>query len=290
LRRANACFCQYLLDNAGAETAQRFTSLEVLYDPATICHLQARGIGSGWRCLEIGGGSGSIAAWMARQVGPTGQVLVSDIDPRHVGAVAALGYPQLTIQQHDVTSDPLPEQAYDLIHSRLALMHVRMPEQALPKLVAALKPGGWLVVEDPDFRLIDRTFSTQDKAAGALFQKGMAAQLQLMEKRGADLDWGHQLYTHVHAQGLEDVGMEGHLTIWRGGSDGSRLMRANFEQLREEAVAHGLVSELEIGQTLALLNDPTFVISSHVMMAARGRRPVERRRLPHCAVERDLEV
>jgi 2-polyprenyl-3-methyl-5-hydroxy-6-metoxy-1,4-benzoquinol methylase len=264
---------QYLFDNAGAETAQRFNSLEVLYDPATIGHLEARGIGSGWRCLEIGGGSGSIAAWMARQVGPAGQVLVTDIDPRYLGAVAALGYPQLTIQQHDVTSDPLPEQAYDLIHSRLALMHVRMPAQALPKLVAALKPGGWLVVEDLDFRLIDRTFSTQDKAAGALFQKVLAAQLQLMVERGADLDWGHQLYTHLHAQDLEDVGMEGHLRIWPGGSDGSRLVQANVGQMREEAVARGLVSEQEIGQMLALLDDPSFVISSWVMMTAWGRMP-----------------
>jgi ubiquinone/menaquinone biosynthesis C-methylase UbiE len=265
---------QYLFDNAGSETSQRFDSLEALYDPATIKYLEARGIGAGWRCLEVGGGSGSIAAWMARQVGPGGHVLVTDIDPRHLSAIAALGYPQLTIQRHDITSDPLPEQAYDLIHARVVLMHVRAPEQSLAKLMGALKPGGWLVVEDLDFVLIDRTFSTQDVAAGTLFQKVMAAQLQLMAARGASIDWGHRLYTHLRAQGLDDVGMEGHLAIWPGGSDGSRLIRANFEQMRAEAIALGLVSEQGIEQVLALLDDPTFVISSYVIMTAWGRRPL----------------
>jgi hypothetical protein len=45
-------------------------------------------------------------------------------------------------------------------------------------------------VEDLDFVLIDRTFSTQDVVAGTLFQQVMAAQLQLMAARGASIDWG----------------------------------------------------------------------------------------------------
>ena len=51
------------------------------------------------------------------------------------------------------------------------LIHVPTREQALTKLVAALKPGGWLVVEDFDSTLIHRSFPTQDAAAGALYEK-----------------------------------------------------------------------------------------------------------------------
>ncbi len=51
----------YIFDNAAErETAQRFSSLEALYDPLTTRHLAATGIEPGWRCWEIGGGSGSI--------------------------------------------------------------------------------------------------------------------------------------------------------------------------------------------------------------------------------------
>ena len=55
----------YLFDNAGEQAGQRFSSLETLYDPWTIRHLEATGIGAGWHCWEVGGGGGSIAAWLA---------------------------------------------------------------------------------------------------------------------------------------------------------------------------------------------------------------------------------
>ena len=80
----------YIFDNrAEAETAQRFDSLDALYNPRTFHFLTATGIGAGWSCLEVGGGSGSVAAWMAKQVGPTGSVLVTDIEHGNdVGVVA----------------------------------------------------------------------------------------------------------------------------------------------------------------------------------------------------------
>src|SRR4051812_49065816 len=72
----------YLLDNAGREAPARFDALSATYDQDTIRHLENRGISEGWHCLEVGGGGGSISAWLADRVGPTGHVLVTDIDPR----------------------------------------------------------------------------------------------------------------------------------------------------------------------------------------------------------------
>jgi hypothetical protein len=45
----------YLLDNAGLEAPARLAALSALFDPGTIHHLENRGIGPGWHCLEIGG-------------------------------------------------------------------------------------------------------------------------------------------------------------------------------------------------------------------------------------------
>jgi ubiquinone/menaquinone biosynthesis C-methylase UbiE len=264
---------QYIFDNAAPQAAQRFTSLEVLYDPSTIRHFEAVGIGEGWHCLEVGGGSGSIAAWLAGRVSPTGHVLVTDIDPRHLTSVASLGYPQLEIQRHDIGSDPLPKEAYDLIHARLVLVHVPAREPALTKMAAALKPGGWLVVEDFDSTLIDRGFSIRDEAARAVYQKMLAAQFELMTAHGSSINWGRQLYTHFCAQGLSEVGMEGQLAMRPGGSVGAQLDRANFEQVRDEAVACGLITKDEAEQILTILDDPQFAASSPVMMTAWGRRP-----------------
>jgi ubiquinone/menaquinone biosynthesis C-methylase UbiE len=141
---------QYIFANAAEQARQRFQSLEELYDPRTVHFLEATGVGPGWRCLEVGAGGGSIAAWLADRVGSSGHVLVTDIDPRHLDALAEAGWPNVEVQRHDVGQDPLPAATFDLVHARLVLIHVPQREAALARLVAALKPGGWIVVEDFD--------------------------------------------------------------------------------------------------------------------------------------------
>src|SRR5207244_9212343 len=95
----------YIFDNAGQPTSQRFTSLEILYDPWTIRHLEATGIGLGWQCWEVGAGGGSIAAWLAERCGPSGHVLVTDVDPRFLVEGASLAQPTIEIQCHDIVAD-----------------------------------------------------------------------------------------------------------------------------------------------------------------------------------------
>jgi ubiquinone/menaquinone biosynthesis C-methylase UbiE len=263
---------QYIFDNSAPQTSRRFDSLEQLYDVPTIRFLEATGITTGWHCLEVGGGSGSIANWLAQRVGPTGHVLVTDIDPRFLTRLDAGAQSNLEIRQHDIGADPLPEQAFDLIHARLVLIHVPTPQQALKRMVAALKPDGWIVIEDFDPPLIDRSFPAKDATSTALLNKMLAALVQLRTARGSEFGWGRNLYRHLLDQGLADVGMEGHLTIWRGASVGARLDRANFEQVRTEAVAAGLVTDQEVDAFLALLDDTDLALSSPVMMSAWGRR------------------
>lgn len=263
----------YLFDNAAAQTAQRFDSLETIYDPATVRHLQALGVGEGWRCLEVGAGGGSIADWLTRRVGAVGHVLVTDIDLRYLAPLEAQNLPNVTVQRHDVERDPLPTDIYDLIHSRLVLNLLATADEVLRKLVAALRPGGWLLIEVFDHRFADRTFPTGDPVAASLFQKVAEAQAQLLALRGAPPEWGRGLYQRMGAAGLIDVGMEGQMAVWRGGSAGARLLQANYEQVRNEALERGLITAGEMERVLALLEDPSFAISSMMMFSAWGQRP-----------------
>jgi SAM-dependent methyltransferase len=54
----------------------------------------------------------------------------------------------LDVRQHDIVNDTLGQSAFDLIHARLVLEHLRERDEVLQKLVRALRPGGWLVIED----------------------------------------------------------------------------------------------------------------------------------------------
>jgi ubiquinone/menaquinone biosynthesis C-methylase UbiE len=263
---------QYVFDNAAAQAGQRFQSLESLYDPRTVRFLAATGIGPGWRCLEVGAGGGSIAAWLSGHVGPGGQVIVTDIDPRHLEPLAAAGRSNVDVRHHDVGQDPLPEAAFDLIHARLVLIHVPQRETALARLVAALKPGGWIVIEDFDAAFIDRSFPAIDPEKYATYDAMMAVMRQITDRHGLDPVWGRSLYRRFIAHGLVDVGLEGHFAVWSGDSPGARLGQANFQQIRTEAVTAGLVTDAQVDRAIAVLADPGFAFGSPVMMSAWGRK------------------
>src|SRR5262245_37241843 len=104
--------------------ATRFAALSAMFDPATKQHLLNRGLTAGWHSLEVGGGGGSIASWLSTQVGPTGRVLVTDVDTRFLDGLSAVN---LKVLRHDVTRDALAERAFDLVHTRMVLIH--LPER-----------------------------------------------------------------------------------------------------------------------------------------------------------------
>ena len=256
----------YLLDNAGAEAPARLTALATMFDPGTIRHLEDRGVRPGWHCLEVGGGAGSIAAWLAARVGPTGHVLVTDIDPRFLNRIDS---PNLEVRQHDVATDALPESAFDLIHVRLVLNQVREPSRVLARLRTALKPGGWLVCEE-----FDSESMPPDPVAnpGEVLLKTHVAMGRLMVERGFDRRYGRRLFAQLRTVGLADVGAEARVFMARVGSPGTDLVRANYEQLRGAMIDSGEITAGEIDQDVARLDEEPFFMPSSIMWAAWGRR------------------
>ncbi len=82
--------------------------------------------------------------------------------------------------------------------------------------------------------------------------------------------------------------MEGYLAIHEGNSPGARLMRANFEQIREEAVQAGYITNDEVEKVLTLLDDANFTISTPMMFTACGRRPYSDLRVFYRRQDRSL--
>ncbi|HEV7579328.1 MAG TPA: hypothetical protein VGO77_02760, partial [Mycobacterium sp.] len=70
----------YLLDNQQGEARTRFDALARLFNASTFRHVDALGIGGGWRCWEVGAGGSSVPSWLVARVGPAGHVLATDID------------------------------------------------------------------------------------------------------------------------------------------------------------------------------------------------------------------
>ena len=259
---------EYLLTNADPETAERFGGLERTFDPLTIAHLARLGIAPGGRCLEIGAGGGSIARWMASQVGPGGRVLAVDLDTRwfqHDGS------PHLDVQQLDVVDDEIPGGPWDLIHERLVLVHIPRRLDVLDRLVAALAPGGWIVIEDFDtgeVRTIDREGPNHEFLSRMLREFN-----KLLATRGAANSFGANAVRYLRDRGLVDIEASGHVTIGTGGGDYTQVIAANTRQVRDGFVAQG-VDPADVDRYLQLLDDPDTILGSPVLMTVCGRRPI----------------
>ena len=102
----------------------RLRLIEAECDPHTFGYLDAIGVGAGWRCLEVGAGAGSVVRWLSGRVGPKGQVVAVDIDPRFLGDLVE---PNVEVRRCDITDDDVEPASYDLVHSRLLLMHLGDP-------------------------------------------------------------------------------------------------------------------------------------------------------------------
>lgn len=257
---------QYIFDNAATETTSRFGALEELYDAASRRQLEPFVV-PGARCLEVGGGSGSIALWMSERVGSGGKVVVTDLNTRFLEQIAE---PNVEVRRHDIVNDPLEEAAFDVGHTRLVLVHIPERKTAMERMIRALKPGGWLVLEEFDSLSMP---PDPEIAPSETMLKSLRALWAQMLERGANPGFGRQLFPLMGEMGLVEVAAEGRTMMFQGGSAGARLFQANFEQVYDALIASGRVTEEEFAADMARLNDPKVVWPSSVMWSVRGRRP-----------------
>jgi SAM-dependent methyltransferase len=247
----------YLLSEADLAQRARLDSIAAPADVCTKRILHECGVREGWHCAEIGAGSGTIAAWLCSQVGATGSVVGTDINTRWL---ESLSFANLDVKNHDIAATPL-DGHYDLVHARNVLCHVGDREQAFAHLVQAVRPGGWLVVEDIDFIGAGTCYPVVEA-----FERFNAATTTLMERAGADPYFGRKLPSWVDQAGLDKVGWD----VRHVPTDDEAVQR-NVEAIAPAAIAADLVTQEDVetlaAQPLPLLRyGPRFV-------AAWGMKP-----------------
>lgn len=279
----------YLFTHKWAGEEERLGGLSRFYDPGTRRHLDSIGVGAGWNCLEVGAGAGSIACWLASRVGPTGRVLATDLD---TGLLDRLSVSNLEVRRHDIVTDDLPAGAFDLIHARLVLEHLAGRDRALDRMVAALAPGGWLVVEDLDWVSV-----TPVAGRGAdAFRRFVRVVPRVMRLAGYDPAYGRRLPVEMARLGLVEVRAEGVVPVLRGGDDRLDWARLSIRRMGEAMNSfdgHGGPArrlaaracrrfpglwQRSLDSVGRLLDDPSFFAIGPVMMTAFGRRA------PRCPV------
>jgi SAM-dependent methyltransferase len=244
-----------------------FDTLGCLFNERTFRHILALGIGDGWRCWEAGAGGASVPTWLSEQVGATGYVLASDIDTTLLGEITD---PPFEVRRHDLTADLPPEPGFDLVHARLVLEHLGDPRVALKTLVAALRSGGWLLVESSDSELQPLACPDETGPRQVLANKLRKALWELMAQR-TNLSLGRTLPRLLRGAGLSDADAEVGFNL--GGPHARRTQHTLITRARPALIAAGLASADEIDQHLADLDSPDLDIAVFPVVSAWGRKP-----------------
>jgi SAM-dependent methyltransferase len=256
----------YLLDPAWHAERQRLASLTSLYDATSVQIAENLGLTSGWRCADVGAGTGTVARLLADRVGAAGRVLAVDTDTRFL---APLADGVLAVQAQDITSDPLDPGQFDLVHARLLLEHLPARDEVLRMLADAVAPGGWLLVEDFDWataEVVDPPSPVHSRVAQAC--------RDLLSAHGYDPHYGRRLPRALRQVGLTEVGT--HAAASRVDAhplDDVPQWQLLIDQLAPGMLAAGLLTPADLDAFAELLHDGETVVFAPLMVSCWGRRP-----------------
>lgn len=234
-----------------------------LLDPMHRRHIEQLGVAqAGARTLEVGCGNGSVSAWLAGQVAPGGQALAVDLDLSLAGADA----PGLEYRQGDILAGPIQPGGFDLVTARAVLHHVGDVATAVANLVASVRPGGAILLIEPDFL----PASAAEPAEIRAFWAGWLAW-----SREQDIDYfiGRKLPAMLAGLGLAGITATADTALYPGGSAWAEFWRETVTELRDRLLASGHLDDRLIDAFLAQCQDPSWWTQTIAFTAVAGRRP-----------------
>jgi SAM-dependent methyltransferase len=254
----------YAFPHAGADESRRLDLLAERLDPVTKRRIGRLGLAPDVRCLEIGGGRGSIARWLCEHVASQGQVTVTDLD---TGFLSELALPNLTVLRHDVRTDDFPQGSFDLVHVRAVLMHIPDRMAALRRMASWLAPGGWLVAEEADFGMwmadFDPVWAAHPAAWHEAFPNGSLSQ-------------GRALLRQIHRLGLADIGADAELDIVQPRTALAEFYRLSMAATAQPLISAGLLTSAQAASLTARLDEPDFMGCGFTFIGAWGAVPTTR--------------
>lgn len=242
---------------------QRLALMSELLDTTERAHIQRLGLKPGWRCLEVGCGNGSMSQWLASQVGPTGHVVASDMETSYIAQLEA---PCLEVRQLDILQGPVEQAHYDLVVARALLHHLASPEQALRRMMGALKPGGVLLVTEPD--MLPATVAEPES-----LRKFWEGWFRWAAASGIDYFVGRKVAPLLDSLGLRDIVAEGQTAQFNGGSPWAVYCMETIRELRSKLAESGHISDELFAELFAHFQDPHYWTSAINFVACSGKKP-----------------
>jgi SAM-dependent methyltransferase len=253
---------EYVLGHHLKGEGERLALMSRLLDPMHRRYIESLDIGPGTRTLEVGCGNGSISAWLAERVAPGGRAVAFDLDT----SLVEVRFPGLELRQGDILAGPVEPGGFDLVTARAVLHHIADAEAAIVNLVASLRPGGRILLIEPDFLPVSIAEPPDVRA----FWDGWLA---WSRERGIDYHIGRVLAPRLASLGVKQIGGAAETAIYNGGSLWADYFIQTMAVLRADLVSSGKLNNALIDTFLAYCADPTWWTQTIAFTAVYGRAP-----------------
>jgi SAM-dependent methyltransferase len=252
----------YILEHHQRGERDRLALMAQLFDPMHRRWLELLGIGPGAQALEVGCGNGSIATWLGERTAPGGRVVAVDIDLSLIDASTA----NVDFRRADILEGPVEPAAFDLVTARAVLHHLPEVERAIANLVASVRPGGAILLIEPDFLPVSAAEPPEIRAF-------WDAWLSWARGQGVDYHLGRRLPELLAAAGLERIDAAAETALYNGGSPWARYFQETMLELRDRLLESGEFDRRLIDGFLAQCDDPSWWTQTVAMTAVRAQLP-----------------
>ena len=252
---------EYVLGHDLKGEAARLALMSELLDPMHRRYIDALGVvTAGARTLEVGCGNGSMSAWLAERVSPGGTAVAVDLDL----SVVQVRRPNLELRKADIVAGPVEAGAFNLVTARAVLHHVAGRDAAIVNMVASLKPGGALLLIEPDFLPV----SIAEPPEVHAFWDGWLA---WSRERGIVYHIGRTLAPRLAMLGLTSISGTAETAIYHGGSSWAKYWIETVTELRGDLINSGKLKEALIDRFLAYCADSDWWTQTIAFTAVHGR-------------------
>jgi SAM-dependent methyltransferase len=256
-----------IVDNADDQLElDRLRALEAASDPASQRCLLSTGLTQGWRCFEVGAGAGSLLSWMAAVVGPTGSITAIDLDTRFLRNPPS----GTRVIKGDIRAEVLESDWFDLVHARYVLVHLPDYEVALGRMLEALRPGGWLVVEEPHSSAARAICGLEGEMVSV--ERMNCAIRRIFTNAGKDYDLGIRLPSLFQAAKLQDIRVEHDAPISHGRSPVAEMMQMCAAQSKQRYIDTGEATEQDVENYCRFAQDPNSWAIYHGTVRVVGQK------------------
>lgn len=239
---------RYLWQHDLKGEAERLNMMSDLLDPASRFHIEQTGVSSGWKCLEIGAGNGTLSLWLSSKVGPSGLAIATDINSDLMSGLKARN---LEVRKFDVVNEEPSDSPYDLVLIRALLHHLPQRREVITKMISWLKPGGWLFIEEPDFYPTWTAEPVEQREFWSSF-------VSWASTHGIDYYVGRKIGQWLSEEGMKNIKAEGHAIEYNGGSEFAEWWISSIAEISESLQAEGGVSDESLDQFYTLYKDPLY--------------------------------